>query len=176
MFKSKKFNFIYHVAVSTLAVGLALAPANALPGQNIKTVLDWAKTKPRLPTLTYSSEVSSYTGNKENLHFYVNVPNQNGIVTKEGITISSDSSIKFTTKNTKALKLLENIYSSNVAKDFQKSRYVTKVGRDQFYRGQKYGYVAAAVQNGTNLQIISLNNLEEAIKNAKFCQTHQCDL
>ncbi|AFY30994.1 hypothetical protein Cal7507_0499 [Calothrix sp. PCC 7507] len=162
--------------MSTLAVSLAIAPANALPGQNIKTVLNWAKTKPQLPTLTYSSEAHGYGGNKGNLYFYADVPEQNGTVTKEGITFSGDSSIKFTTKNAKALKLLENIYSSNIANDFQKSRYVTKVGRDQFYRGQKYGYITAAVQNGTNLQIIPLSKLQEFIDSAKYCQTHQCDL
>ena len=176
MLTSKKVNFLHQSALSTLAVVLVVAPAHALPGQSINTVLKWAKTKPQLPALTYSSEAHGYGGNKGNLYFYADVTAENGTVTKEGITVSVDSSIKFTTKNTKAVKLLQDIYNSNIANDFSQSRNITKVGRDQFYQGKKYAYITAAVQNGTNFQIIPLNNLQEAIKNAKYCQTHQCDL
>jgi hypothetical protein len=173
---SYKYHFLFSVAVSALAVVLVVAPANALPGQNINTVIKWAKTKPQLPTLTYNSEAHGYGGTKGNLYFYADVIAPNGMVTKEGITVSGDSSIKFTTKNTKAVKLLQNIYNSNVANDFQKSRYVTKIGRDQFYRGQKFAYITAAVKDGTNFQIIPLSKVQEFIDNAKYCQTHQCDI
>ena len=97
-------------------------------------------------------------------------------MTKEGITVSDDKRLKFTTKNANAVKLLQNIYNSNIANDFQKSRYITKVGRDQFYRGQKFAYIAAEVQGGSSLQIIPLNKLQEFIDNAKYCQTNQCDV
>ncbi|MBW4641895.1 MAG: hypothetical protein KME23_02545 [Goleter apudmare HA4340-LM2] len=176
MLKSNKFNFVYCAAVSALAVGLAITPANALPGQSVKTVLSWAKTKPQLPTLTYSDEVHSYNGTKGKLHFYAGVTAQNGTVTHEGITISGDSSFKFTKKSARVVKLIQNIYNANIGNDFQKSRYVTKIGRDQFYRGQNYAYIAAEVQGGTNLRIITLNSLQGEINNARYCQTHQCDL
>jgi hypothetical protein len=171
-----KFNLLSTAALSVCAIALTVAPANALPGQNIKTVLNWAKTRPQLSALKYNSETHGYGGRNGNLYFFVNTTSQNGTVTKEGITVSDDPSIKFTTDNAKGVKLLQNIYNSEIANDFRNSRSVTKVGRDNFHRGQKFAYITAAVQNGTNLQVISLNNLQSEINNAKFCQTHQCDL
>lgn len=176
MNKSNKTNYFFSTALSALAIVLTITPVNALPGQNINTVIKWAKTKSQLPTLRYNSEAHGYDGTKGNLYFYVDVTSQNGIVTKEGITVSGDSSVKFTTKNSPALKLLKNIYNSNIANDFQKSRYVTKVGRDQFYRGQNFAYITAQVQDGSAFQIIELSKLQGVINNAKYCQTHQCDL
>ncbi|MBC1223793.1 hypothetical protein GNF10_22515 [Nostoc sp. UCD121] len=176
MHKSSKFNYLFNVALSAIAVILAIAPANALPEQNISTVVKWAKTRSQLPTLRYNSEAHGYEGTKGNLYFYADVTSQNGIVNKEGITVSGDKRLKFTTKNANAVKLLQNIYNSNIANDFQKSRYITKVGRDQFYRGQKFAYIAAEVQGGSSLQIIPLNKLQEFIDNAKYCQTNQCDV
>lgn len=175
MYKSYKFNYLFNTTLSVIAVILAVTPANALPEQNINTVVKWAKTRPQLPTLRYNSEAQGYEGTKGKLYFYADVTSQNGTVTKEGITVSGDSSMKFTTKNAKAVKLLQNIYNSNIANDFQKSRYVSKVGRDQYYRGQKFAYIAAEVQGGSALQIIPLKNLQEFINNAKYCQTHECD-
>ncbi|HYX15524.1 MAG TPA: hypothetical protein VE944_14370, partial [Nostoc sp.] len=176
MSKSCKFNYLFNATLSAIAVILAVTPANALPEQNISTVVKWAKTRPLLPTLRYNREAHGYEGTKGNLYFYADVKQENGTVTKEGITVSGDSSIKFTTKNTKGVKLLEKIYNLNIANDFQQSRYVTKVGRDQFYRGKKFAYITAAVQNGTNFQIIPLRNLQEAINKTKYCQTHECDI
>ncbi|MEH2372225.1 hypothetical protein [Nostoc sp.] len=176
MDKSCKFNYLFNVTLSAIAVILAVTPANALPEQNINSVVKWAKTRPQLPTLRYNSEAHGYEGTKGNLYFYADVTSQNGTVTKEGITVSGDSSLKFTTKNAKAVKLLQNIYNSNIANDFQKSRYVTKIGRDQFYRGQKFAYIAAEVKGGSSFQIIPLNKLQEFINNAKYCQTNQCDI
>jgi len=173
---SFKFNYLFNVTLSAIAVILAVTPANALPGQNISTVVKWAKTRPQLPTLRYNSEAHGYDGTKGNLYFYADVTSQNGTVTKEGITVSSDKRLKFTTKNINAVKLLQNIYNSNISNDFQKSRYVTKVGRDQFYRGEKFAYITAAVQGGSSFQIIPLNKLQEFIKNARYCQTNQCDV
>jgi hypothetical protein len=176
MFARNKFNLLSTAALSVCAIALTVAPANALPGQNINTVLNWAKTRPQLSALKYNSEAHGYEGRNGNLYFYVNTTSQNGTVTKEGITVSDDPSIKFTTNNAKGMKLLQNIYNSEIANDFRNSRSVAKVGRDNFLRGQKFAYITAAVQGGTNLQIISLNNLQSEINNAKHCQTHQCDL
>jgi hypothetical protein len=176
MSKSCKFNYLFNATLSAIAVILAVTPANALPEQNISTVVKWAKTRPLLPTLRYNSEAHGYEGTKGNLYFYLDVTKENGRVTKEGITVSGDSSLKFTTKNAKAVKLLQNIYNSNIANDFQKSRYITKVGRDQFYRGQKFAYIAADVQGGSSFQMIPFSNLQEFIDNAKYCQTNQCDI
>jgi hypothetical protein len=173
---SCKFNYFFNATASAIAVILAVTPANALPGQNISTVVNWAKTRPQLPTLTYNSEAHGYEGTKGKLYFYADVTSENGTVTKEGITVSGSDRLQFTTKNANAVKLLQNIYNSHIANDFQKSQYVTKIGRDLFYRGQKFAYIAAQVQGGSALQIIPLKNLQEFIDNAKYCQTNQCDL
>jgi hypothetical protein len=163
--------------LSSLAVVLGTVPANALPGQNISAVAKWAKTRPLLPpVLKYNSEVSGYDGTKGNLYFYVDVTSEKGSVTKEGITVSGDRSIKFAKNNAKAVKLLQDIYNAGIANDFRNARSVVKVGRDTFFRGQKFGYITAEVQGGTNFQMIRLNSLQKAIDNAKYCQTNQCDL
>ncbi|WP_138504239.1 hypothetical protein [Nostoc sp. PA-18-2419] len=176
MVKSYKFNYLFNATASAIAVILAVTPANALPGENISTVVKWAKTRPQLPTLRYNSEAHGYGGTKGKLYFYADVTSENGTVTKEGITVSGSDRLKFTTKNANALKLLQNIYNSQIANDFQKSRYTTKIGRDLFYRGQKFAYITAEVQGGSSFEIIPLRNLQEFINNAKYCQTNQCDL
>ncbi len=175
MAKFSKLNYLFSASASAMAVILSIAPVNALPDQNISTVVKWAKTRPQLPTLRYNSEAHGYDGTKGKLYFYADVTDEKGTVTKEGITVSG-SGLKFTTKSANTLKLLQNIYNSQIANDFQKSRYVTKVGRDLYYRGQKFAYITAEVQGGSSLQIIPLRNLQEFIDSAKYCQTNQCDI
>jgi hypothetical protein len=172
----KKLNLIPFSAISAIAIIFAVVPVYALPGQNISTLIKWAKTKPQLPTIKYNSDAHGYDGTKKNLYFYADVPSQKGTVVKEGITVSNDSSIKFTKKNTKAVKLIQDIYNSTIADDFRTSKDVIKVGRDQFARGKKFGYITAEVQGGSAWQITSLSTLQAEIKNAKYCQTHQCDI
>ncbi|HEY9694708.1 MAG TPA: hypothetical protein V6D15_21115 [Oculatellaceae cyanobacterium] len=176
MTQVKKLNLISFSAVSVIAMIFAVVPVYALPGQSINTVIKWAKTKPQLPTLKYNSDAHGYDGTKKNLYFYADVPSQNGKVIKEGITVSNDSSIRFTQKNAKAVKLIQNVYNSTIANDFRTSKNVIKVGRDQFLRGQKFGYITAEVQGGSAWQITSLSTLQEEINNARYCQTHQCDV
>ncbi|MCC5634361.1 hypothetical protein LC593_00555 [Nostoc sp. CHAB 5844] len=176
MKKSNKFNLFTLATLSCLAVAIAVTPANALPGQNINTVIKWAKTRAKLPKLTYSSEAHGYSGTKGNLYFYVDVTSEKGTVTKEGITVSEDSSVKFTTKNAKVVKLIQTIYNSNIANDFSQSRRITKIGRDHYYQGKKYAYILAEVEGGSAFQLINLRQLQAEIDNAKYCQTHQCDL
>ena len=118
MSKSCKFNYLFNATLSAIAVILAVTPANALPEQNISTVVKWAKTRPLLPTLRYNSEAHGYEGTKGKLYFYADVTKENGTVTKEGITVSGDKRLKFTTKNANAVKLLQNIYNSNIAVDY----------------------------------------------------------
>ncbi|AFZ13337.1 hypothetical protein Cri9333_2470 [Crinalium epipsammum PCC 9333] len=172
----KKLNLVSVSAISVIAMIFAVIPVYALPGQNINTVIKWVKTKPQLPRIKYNSEAHGYDGTKKNLYFYADVPSQNGTVVKEGITVSNDSSIKFTQKNAKAVKLIQDIYNSTISNDFRTSKNVIKVGRDQFLRGTKFGYITAEVQGGSAWQITSLKTLQEEINNAKYCQTHQCDV
>src|SRR5689334_13438487 len=114
MFKSNNFYSVLYIALSTLTVTLPFTSANALPGQNIATVVNWAKTRATLPALKYNSEAHGYEGTKGKLYFYADVTSQNGTVTKEGITVSGDSSLTFTKKNAKALKLVQDTYNSKI--------------------------------------------------------------
>ncbi|MBE9034216.1 hypothetical protein [aff. Roholtiella sp. LEGE 12411] len=180
MLKSNKFKWLYFAALSTLVVTFAFAPANALPGQNINTVLKWVKTKPQLPTLTYSSETLTYYGTRDNLSFHVSVDQQK--VRSESISVNGDSKLRFTQKNAKAVKFLQDIYGSNIANDFKNARYVTKISDIHFYRGQKFAYTVFEFEGGTDLpgssgfEIIPLNKLQQDIDNTKYCQTNQCDI
>ncbi|MCC5622405.1 hypothetical protein [Nostoc sp. CHAB 5715] len=47
MHKSYKFNYLFNATLSAIAVIMAVTPANALPDQNISTVVKWAKTLTR---------------------------------------------------------------------------------------------------------------------------------
>jgi hypothetical protein len=150
------------VTLSTLAVISTVKPATALPGQSANELLQWAKSKP-LPTLKYSSEVYSYTGNKGNFHFYAATTAENGKIMREGVTVSHDLTIKFSTRNGKAVKVIEGIYSLRIASDFKNSQFIATVGRDSFLRGKQYAYSVAKVQDGTNCQIFPLKDLQKEI-------------
>jgi hypothetical protein len=162
--------------LSALIVALGVTPANAIPGQNANSFVKWVKSNPQLPAVKYNSESQGYDGRKSNLYFYAGVTSRQGTITREGVTISGDSSIKFSRQNAKAIKTIQGIYGSKIANDFKDSQYITKVGRDSFLRGKLYGYSVAQVQNGTNLEIFLLKNLQKKIDNAKFCQKNQCDV
>jgi hypothetical protein len=158
------------------AIFLGNAKAIALPGQTVSSFLSWVKSKPQLPSVKYNSEVQSYDGTKGNMYFYASVTGEKGKVKKEGITVSKDPSIQFSRHNAKAVKLIQDIYGAETSNDFKSSIYIAKVGRDSFLRGKKYGYSVAQVKDGTNLEIVPLQDLQGKINNAKYCQTHQCDV
>ncbi|RCJ16024.1 hypothetical protein A6S26_06955 [Nostoc sp. ATCC 43529] len=75
-----------------------------------------------------------------------------------------------------------NVSTSRLIPQFKNSRYVTKVAHEQFYRGQKFAYSAsdfeatADAPSISGFQIIPLNNLQQNIDSAKYCQTNQCDV
>jgi hypothetical protein len=161
--------------LSTLAIISTVKPATALPGQSANDLLQWAKSR-SLPTLTFSSEVYSYNGNKGNLHFYAATTGENGKVTREGVTVSKDKTVKFSTRNKKAVKVIEGIYGLRIANDFRNAQVMETVGRNSFLRGKQYAYTVAKVQDGTNFQIFSLKDLAKEVSQAKYCQTHECDI
>lgn len=180
MVKSNKFKLSYFAALSALLLTFAVAPANALPEQNINTVLKWVKTKPQLPSLEYGHETLTYYGTKGNLSFHVTV--SEGIVIRESISLNGDFQTKFTNNNVKAIKFIQDIYGSNIANDFKNSRYVTKISYERFYRGKKFAYSIFELERTTDLPaslgltIVPLNKLQEHIDSAKYCQTHECDI
>lgn len=162
------------VRLPTVAMTLNVKPASALPGQNVNNFLLWAKSRP-LPKLQYS-EAYSYYGTKGNLNFYADTTKKNGIVTKEGVTVSNDDSIRLSRNDAKSLQLIQNIYGTEIANDFQNSLYIEKVGRASFLRGKIYAYSVVRVENGTNFEIFLLKDLQKTISRAKYCQTRQCDV
>lgn len=182
MIKSNKSNFLNIAILSVIGVNFALTPAKALPGQNIQTVLRWVKTSPLLPAkLEYGHETLTYYGTKKNLTLHVTVDQQ--IVSSEGISVDGESKIKFTRKNSPAVKLLHDIYGSQIANDFKNARQVTTIADHQFYRGRRFAYItfdlagtADAPTSNSSLKIIPLNRLQTEINSAKYCQTNQCDI
>ncbi len=171
-----QFKALFLTPLSALIVALGVTPANAVPGQSASTFVKWVKSNPQLPAVKYNSETQGYDGRKGNLYFYAGATSRQGTITREGVTISGDSSIKFSRQNAKAVKTIQGIYGSKIASDFSNSQYIVKVGRDSFLRGKQYGYSVAQVQNGTNLEIFLLKDLQKKIDNAKFCQKNQCDV
>ena len=122
--------------LSTLAIISTVKPATALPGQSANELLQWAKSRP-LPTLKYSSEVYSYTGNKGNLHFYAaTTTGENGKITREGVTVSHDKTVKFSTRNGKSVKVIADIYGLQIANDFKNAQFMETVDRNSFLRGK----------------------------------------
>jgi hypothetical protein len=153
--------------LSTLAVMSTAKPATALPGQSAKDLLQWAKSRP-LPTLTYSNKVYSYSGNKGNLHFYAATTGANGKVTREDVTVSHDRTIKFSTRNGKAVKVIEGIYGLRIANDFKNARVIQTFGKDSFLRGKQYAYTVD-ILDGTNFRIFPLKDLPREISQAQKC-------
>ncbi len=164
------------VTLSTLAVISTVKPTTALPGQSANDLLHWAKLRP-LPTLKYSSEFYSYNGNKGNLHFYAVTDNgKNGKITREGVTVSHDRTINFSTRNRKSVKVIAGIYGLQIANDFKNAQFIETVGRDSFLRGRQYAYSVAKVIDGTHFELFPLKNLNKEIRQAQYCQTHECDI
>jgi hypothetical protein len=147
-----QFKALCLTPLSALIVALGIAPANAIPGQNVSSFLKWVKSNPQLPAVKYNNDSpgnEGYDGRKGNLYFYAGVTSRQGTITIEGVVISGDSSIKFSRQNAKAIKIIRGIYGSKIANDFSNSQYIVKVKEYSFLRGKQYGYSVAQVENGT---------------------------
>lgn len=178
----KKLGLSQTLALNVLVFACNLTgTAYALPGQPIKNVLQWAQNHPILPKLTsdqlvqynYSGETNFEAGK---LYFRVSYIQPTKVVNEERIVYNhSNQQLKFTKTNPRALRLIQRIYNQTVADDFRNSQYVTHVGTIQFYRGRKFAYVTDTEYPQT-LSLIRLKDLAEEIRQARYCQTHHCDI
>lgn len=174
-----QFKALCLTPLSALIVALGIAPANAIPGQNVSSFLKWVKSNPQLPAVKYDNQFPSYEGynganyhgRKDNLYFHARATSRQGTITIESVVISDDSSIKFSRHNPKAIKIIRGIYGSKIANDFSSSQYFVEVDEYSFLRGKQYGYAVSQVENetGTNFEIFLLKDLQYIIDLTRSC-------
>lgn len=180
--------FIKFGVMITLALQWTL-PAYALPGQNIRAVINWSENNPIISKLTYSStqyekgEPDYYSkvdfpGQQSTLTFNVWV-NCNGIITSENIDYRSqdkNNALEFKKDNSNGIRLIQQIYGQSIAEEFRTSEYVTRINESQFYKGRRFGYQTWNDSNDGiyHFTIIPLKDLETNIKQWKYCTTHSC--
>jgi hypothetical protein len=92
------------LAVLLIAVTQTITPAIALPGQSVKSLIRWAKSRPVLTIRT------------SNQHLYL--PPQTEKLKKS----NKDTTVKFSKYNEKALKLILKIYSSHSSNHSKKQK------------------------------------------------------
>ncbi|NJP12163.1 MAG: hypothetical protein HC866_24095 [Leptolyngbyaceae cyanobacterium RU_5_1] len=155
--------------------------AHALPGQTIETVRKWAENSAILPVLVYNRDVDAYTGLRSvpggNLALLVKVrPEDNTSVEEQLVTIMNTPGLAFARNNAQGLEMIERMYNSQVTDDFRGSKYVGQIGNYDFYQGGKFVYIVSdGLPDGIRrFHVISGDQLDEAIAQAKHCQTHKC--
>ncbi len=173
----KKLKRTYKLAITLLALTCHFtAPAYALPGENIKSVLRWAQKRSFVPKGNEDNKTDFYSGEtnfeKGQLFYKVSFLPSDGIVTEESVKYrNSDQDLNFTRTGSDGLRLLQKIYGKKVAQDFRDSDYITRVGSSEFYRGLKFGYITSSNQGFT---VTRLEDLEAVIRRARFCEMYQC--
>jgi hypothetical protein len=178
---TRKLRLFHKIAIALFVFACNLTrTAYALPGQPIKSTLQWAQNHPILPKLSYHTDSGSYFGetNFEGgmLGFTISFTYRTGAVRAERLTYRRDNQgLTFTKTNLEALRLLERIYDRTIADDLRDSQYVTQVGSDNFYRGRKFAYIAHTGEYQA-LTLIRLEDLAGWIRDTRYCQTHVCDL
>lgn len=172
--------FISITFIATVVMGIS-KPVNALPNQNINSLIDWSEQHSFLPKLTPVKKLENgypdYSSNRNfqggSLSFNV-YKNQTNIVTSETIDYRTyeggDRNLVFAKNNQSGLRLIEKVYGSSVKKDFQNSKYVTQLPLDgylRFYRGEKFAYQVWIAKSAHQFTVISNNQLQQTINNWK---------
>lgn len=150
---------ILAIATLTLALGAGTA-AQALPGQKVQTVVQWAKQHSILSPLKRSigelSGLPFYNSqtkvNLGTLFFAMNADRADQISQAETIAVGTKSAFSgFTRTNGSGLSLVGKIYNQKLTTDFVRSSYIAKVSFNdyeiRFYRGQSFGYVTTDFQS-----------------------------
>jgi hypothetical protein len=182
-------NRILCIAGLTTVV-LNLSPsAQALPGQSVQTVTQWAKQHPLLSPFKrgigelsgmpfYNSQATVKTGT---IYFSMNPDQRDKQSREETIAYSTKTQFDgFTRTNAKGLDLIRSIYGPAIVSDFQKSRYLARVDfnphEEQFYRGQQFGYhvvrfkEARQAERFFHLSVVPLSDLDTMITNSRLCR------
>lgn len=173
--------------LSVLALNF-VSSAQALPGQSVQTVSQWAKQHPLLSPFKrgigelsglpfYTSQAKVQTGV---INFLMNSDRADKQSREETIAYGTKTAFDgFTRTNTKGLDLIRSIYDQAMVNDFQKSRYVARVDFNpyeyQFFRGQRFGYIALRFKQANqgerffHFKVVPLSDL-----NGKIAGTQQC--
>ncbi len=105
------------LAALSIATTQTITPAKALSGQNVKSFLRWAKSRP-LPTLQQSSAY----GAVNNQLTYVNTAPRTEKINNRIVIAKKDKTVKFSKYNEKALKLILKLYGSHSSENIKNSR------------------------------------------------------
>jgi hypothetical protein len=177
----KIYNIVTTITVTaTLLIGISNS-ANALPSQEINSVIQWSNKHAFLPKLTSVKKLEDgYPDYSSNLNFqggflsFDVYKNKNNIVTSETIDYRTyqggDKNLRFAKNNQNGLRLVEKVYGSSVTQDFKNSKYVTQLASDgylRFYRGQKFAYQVWSTKSAHQFTVIPVSKLQEKINNWK---------
>lgn len=172
--------FSCNLALSTVALLLGMTPAYALPGQNLTTIRQWAKESFVLPpNLVYNPKYDAYTGIRTVgsglLALYVKVRPQDNVSVREQIVTQINApDLRFARNDAEGLKLVERIYSPEIAKDFQASKFVAQIGDTDFYQGKKFAYTTLEQKGIRRFSVIPVSDLKQAIQREVSCQNNNC--
>ncbi|MBW4417910.1 MAG: hypothetical protein KME13_01625 [Myxacorys californica WJT36-NPBG1] len=195
---------IHRNVISVIGLTLAFlgtaSSAQALPGQKIQTVLQWAQKHSLLSPFKrdigelsglpfYTSEAKVKGGS---IVFAMNPTDQTDIVVGEEAiayrTQSNRANAAFTRTNTEGLNLIRSIYTqplANVANDFQQSKYVARVEFNhvdlRFFQGKRFGYTTLEFKEPSqgerfyHFKVIPLKDLNSAILSEQQCRKQSAD-
>ncbi|XHX78825.1 MAG: hypothetical protein RBJ76_02510 [Stenomitos frigidus ULC029] len=178
-------NFLNHshaFILSGIALLIGIAPAHALPGQNLKTVRQWAKESFVLPpALVYNPQYDAYTGIRTIegglLALYVKVRPQDQVSVQEQIVTQLNApKLNFARNDAEGLKFIERLYTPAIADDFRTSKYVAQIGETDFYQGKKFIYTTLQQQGIRRFSLLPLSGLNQAIQRQVACQNKRCVL
>lgn len=168
-----------------------VAPAAALPGQNIgDVVILWAYPHPLIAALKPAIKLqtaepdfdstSKCQGNE--LSFAVWAPDKK-LVTRELVDYrSSNTSFDFDPKNSAGINLIRQVYDSAIAQDFASSTLIDQRNintvSSHYYRGKRYGYITQHFRDrsrgdktqqraASQLEVVPLDQLKNEIQNDK---------
>jgi hypothetical protein len=184
--------FLNHILciAGLTALTLNLSPAaQALPGQSVQTVTQWASQHLQLSPFKrgigelsgmpyYSSQATVETGT---INFLMNPDRTDTRSREETIAYGAKPQFAgFTRTNAQGLNLIQSIYDRGLVVDFQKSRYVARVDfnphEHQFYRGQKFGYIITRFKEANqgvrhnHFTVVPLNELGGRLSRLQQCR------
>jgi hypothetical protein len=178
-----KHNLLKHshaFILGSVASLMSVAPAHALPGQNLKTIRQWSKESFVLPpALVYNPQYDAYTGIRTIdgglLALYVKVRPQDHVSVREQIVTQLGApKLSFARNDAEGLKLIERIYTPAIADDFRTSKYVAQIGKTDFYQGKKFVYTTLQQQGIRRFNVMPLSELNQTIQRQVACQNERC--
>lgn len=177
------------LAGMTIALSFgALAPAHALPGQSVDTVLKWANSHKVLSPLTrgigelsgqpyYTTQAKTEAGN---FVFTMNPDKNQAKEETIALRTSKFSQMIFTRTNPTGLTLIQQVYNSPLATDFRNAKYIANVdflGQQlRFYEGKNYGYITTEFKQPSEGQrfyhfsVVSKSDLKPILASDRACQ------